>query len=171
MSVRLDETRRKLDTYVTRHICPWQLPCSIQERNDFEKYDLVSAFSTLVGSHPTSRQEHGIRRKFVRILRERFADYDLTFSIGGQISFDIFPKGWDKTYALRHVQDEGFEHIHFFGDKTYEESVGSNCLSPIILTFIKGGNDYEIFNDPRTIGHSVTSPEDTTKILTELFLS
>ncbi len=40
-----------------------------------------------------------------------------------------------------------------------------------ILTFIKGGNDYEIFIDPRTIGHSVTNPEHTGTILTELFLS
>ena len=39
---------------------------------------------------------------------------------GGQISFDIFPIGWDKTYALQHVQNEGFKTIHFFGDKTFE---------------------------------------------------
>ncbi|KAJ7918759.1 eukaryotic phosphomannomutase-domain-containing protein [Mycena leptocephala] len=32
--------------------------------------------------------------------------------------FDIFPHGWDKTYALNHVAAEGFEEIHFFGDKT-----------------------------------------------------
>ncbi len=25
-------------------------------------------------------------------LRERFADYGLTYSIGGQISFDVFPQ-------------------------------------------------------------------------------
>ena len=31
---------------------------------------------------------------------------------------DLFPTGWDKTYALRHVENEGFEEIHFFGDKT-----------------------------------------------------
>ena len=28
-------------------------------------------------------------------LREEFADYELTYSIGGQISFDVFPQGWD----------------------------------------------------------------------------
>ncbi|EAU90153.2 hypothetical protein CC1G_05691 [Coprinopsis cinerea okayama7 len=33
----------------------------------------------------------------------------------------------------------------------------------------KGGNDYEIFSDPRTIGHTVTSPADTTRQLEELF--
>ena len=68
-----------------------------------------------------SAQERGIRKQFVNVLREKFADYGLTYSIGGQISFDIFPHGWDKTYALNHVKDGGFTEIHFFGDKTYEE--------------------------------------------------
>lgn len=67
-----------------------------------------------------TKQEHGIRPAFVKVLQEKFAEYDLTYSIGGQISFDIFPRGWDKTYALKHVEGEGFEEIHFFGDKTYE---------------------------------------------------
>lgn len=53
-------------------------------------------------------------------MQEKFADYGLTFSIGGQISFDVFPNGWDKRYALNLVQDENFEEIHFFGDKTYQ---------------------------------------------------
>lgn len=57
------------------------------------------------------------RQKMVSVLREEFADLELTFSIGGQISFDVFPKGWDKTYCLRFV--EGYDEIHFFGDKTY----------------------------------------------------
>jgi phosphomannomutase len=42
--------------------------------------------------------------------------------------------------------------IHFFGDKTY-----------------KGGNDYEIYTDPRTIGHSVKNPDDTATELKKLF--
>ena len=86
-------------------------------------------------------------------LREKFASYNLTYSIGGQISFDVFPVGWDKRYALQHVEKEGFKEIHFFGDKTH-----------------KGGNDHEIYEDPRTIGHAVTCPEDTMKIVNELFL-
>jgi hydroxymethylpyrimidine pyrophosphatase-like HAD family hydrolase len=39
---------------------------------------------------------------------------------GGQISFDVFPTGWDKTYCLKHVEAEGFKEIYFFGDKTYK---------------------------------------------------
>ena len=56
-------------------------------------------------------------------LKEKFPDYGLTYSIGGQISFDVFPNGWDKTFCLQHVADEQFEEIHFFGDKTYKERV------------------------------------------------
>ena len=63
-------------------------------------------------------QIHNIRKKFVDVLRKKFADYGLTFSIGGQISFDVFPHGWDKTYCLQFIESEGFEEIHFFGDKT-----------------------------------------------------
>jgi len=118
------------------NVSPIGRNATIQERLEFEAYDKV----------------HGVRAAFVKVLQEKFADYGLTFSIGGQISFDIFPNGWDKTYALRHVEKEGFEEIHFFGDKTF-----------------KGGNDYEIFADPRTVGHSVTSPADTAKILRDIF--
>jgi len=64
--------------------------------------------------------------------------------LGGQISFDVFPKGWDKTFSLSFVEKDGFKEIHFFGDKT-----------------APGGNDHEIYEDPRTIGHRVISPEDT----------
>ncbi|KAH9975914.1 eukaryotic phosphomannomutase [Lactifluus volemus] len=117
------------------NVSPIGRNATIQERLEFEAYDKV----------------HGVRAAFVKVLQERFADYGLTFSIGGQISFDAFPNGWDKTYALRHVENEGFEEIHFFGDKTF-----------------KGGNDYEIFIDPRTVGHSVTNPADTTKYLRDL---
>ena len=114
-----------------------------QERGEYEKFDL----------------EHGIRKKFVADLRERFPDAGLTYSIGGQISFDVFPKGWDKTYCLQHIEaekerGEGVEYttVHFFGDKTFE-----------------GGNDYEIYEDKRTVGHSVKTWRDTKRILLELF--
>ncbi|CAK5273830.1 unnamed protein product [Mycena citricolor] len=119
------------------NVSPIGRNATIAERKEFEAYDKI----------------HGLRTAFVKILQEKFADYGLTFSIGGQISFDVFPTGWDKTYALRHVEDEGFEEIHFFGDKTY-----------------KGGNDYEIFSDPRTIGHSVLNSEDTLRILKAEFI-
>lgn len=38
--------------------------------------------------------------------------------LGGQISFDVFPDGWDKRYCLGIVSKDGFKKIYFFGDKT-----------------------------------------------------
>lgn len=77
-------------------------------------------------------------------IREKFSKQNIFVGVGGQISIDVFPVGWDKTYCLQFV-DKEYQNIHFFGDRTY-----------------KGGNDYEIFSHERTIGHIVTKgPEET----------
>ena len=80
------------------------------------------------------------------------------YSIGGQISFDIFPAGWDKRYCLQHLDAEAkkpdgieYKYIHFFGDKTEP-----------------GGNDYELYSDPRVVGHSVRDPDDCAVQLQEI---
>ncbi len=116
------------------NVCPIGRNCSQDERMEFFAYD----------------EEHKIREKFVEACRKEFTDMGLHFSIGGQISFDVFPKGWDKTFCLGLV--DKYKEIHFFGDKT-----------------LPGGNDYEIYEDPRTIGHRVTSPEDTKQQLEDIF--
>ncbi|XP_075430142.1 phosphomannomutase 1 [Ascaphus truei] len=95
-----------------------------------------------------------IREKFVAALQREFAGKGLRFTRGGMISFDVFPEGWDKRYCLDILANEQFNSIHFFGNET----------SP-------GGNDYEIYADPRTVGHTVTSPEDTVRRCHELFFS
>ena len=59
------------------------------------------------------------RKKFVETLKQKFGHLGLTYSIGGQISFDVFPQGWDKTYCLQYIEKD-FDEIHFFGDKTYQ---------------------------------------------------
>lgn len=118
------------------NVSPIGRNCSQEERDDFEKFDETA----------------GVRKAMVAALKAEFADYNLTYSIGGQISFDVFPAGWDKTYCLQFVEKD-FSTIHFFGDKTYE-----------------GGNDFEIFTSEKTIGHTVTSPEDTAAQCKELFL-
>lgn len=122
------------------NVSPVGRNCSQAERDEFEKLDAAA----------------GWRKAFVATLKEKFADLNLTYSIGGQISFDVFPTGWDKTFALQYLEpphETGIKEIHFFGDKT----------SP-------GGNDYEIFSSEKTIGHSVTCPEDTVRICKELFM-
>ncbi|XP_061830463.1 phosphomannomutase 1-like isoform X1 [Nerophis lumbriciformis] len=87
-----------------------------------------------------------IREKFVAALKEEFAGKGLRFTRGGLISFDVFPEGWDKRLCLDLLEREGLERIYFFGNETSD-----------------GGNDYEIYNDPRTIGVAVCSPEDTAR--------
>ncbi len=42
----------------------------------------------------------------------------ICLSTGGQISFDVFPDGWDKRYCLGIVEKDNYSTIHFFGDKT-----------------------------------------------------
>jgi len=118
------------------NISPIGRNCSQAERDEFEKFDAGA----------------GVRLKMVEVLQREFADLNLTYSIGGQISFDVFPAGWDKTFCLQFVEADGFKEIHFFGDKTY-----------------KGGNDYEIFESPKTIGHSVKSPEDMMEQVRAIF--
>lgn len=100
-------------------------------------------------------------------LEKQFGNLDLKYAIGGQISFDVFPRGWDKTYCLQFLQD--FDEVHFFGDKTSPVWPPTSYVI-IADSLVKGGNDYEIYSDPRVIGHSVTSPEHTEQIVTELFL-
>ncbi len=58
------------------NVSPIGRNCSQEERDDFEVFD----------------KSAGVRSKFVEVLRKEFADLNLTYSIGGQISFDVFPE-------------------------------------------------------------------------------
>ena len=119
------------------NVCPIGRNCTQEERLEFFDYD----------------NKHKVRETMVKLMEEKFGEeYGLKFSIGGQISIDCFPKGWDKTYCLQHVTE--FPEIHFFGDKT-----------------MPGGNDFEIFTHEGVRGHTVTSPEDTVTQITQLFLT
>ncbi|VDP85229.1 unnamed protein product [Echinostoma caproni] len=133
------ELPRKRGTFVEFrkgliNICPVGRSCTQAERDEFAEYDEI----------------HRVRERFVEDMRKNFGHTELQFAIGGQISIDVFPKGWDKRYCLQFLTD--FPTIHFFGDKTAQ-----------------GGNDYEVFSDPRTIGHTVQSPKDTSHQLNTLF--
>jgi len=112
------------------NISPIGRSCSQVDRDQFVAYN----------------RQHQVLETFATNLRTQFPvdTYGLQFSIGGQISVDVFPVGWDKSYALQYLKDEGYTEIHFFGDKTQ-----------------LGGNDHEIFMDARTIGHTVTGPDNT----------
>lgn len=118
------------------NVCPCGSQCSKEERKIFHEFD----------------NEHQIRKTMIEVLRKEFHDVDLTYAIGGMISFDVYPNGWDKSFCLSRIPQGKFKEIHFFGDQTEP-----------------GGNDYEIYSHPSTIGHKVGSYKDTQRILTEMF--
>jgi len=90
------------------NVSPIGRNCSQEERDEFEKYDKVMIyfsfyhtktfiffnlkcyrFNFILKICNMSSQVQNIRSKMVSILREKFAHLNLTFSIGGQISFDV----------------------------------------------------------------------------------
>jgi phosphomannomutase len=92
-----------------------------------------------------------LRQQICEAYRRELGDLNLVFALGGQTSVDIFPAEWTKAYCLQFLERE-YEEIHFFGDNTME-----------------GGNDYEIFVSPKTIGHTVNDPEDTIRQCCDVF--
>ncbi len=119
------------------NISPIGRSCSQSERDEFEKYDNI----------------HHIRSKMITYLENKFSHLNLKYSIGGQISFDVFPVGWDKTYCLQFINFDDYDEVHFFGDKTHE-----------------GGNDYEIFSHNKVLGHTVSSPNDTEQLTKKMWM-
>lgn len=123
------------------NISPIGQGASFAEMEEFQRYD----------------ETHRIRETMIKALERQFSNLDLRYAIGGQICFDAFPVGWDKTFCLRHVEAEKersgqfYDRIFFFGDKTCD-----------------GGNDFEIYQDKRTAAYSVTGPEDTMRRIREL---
>ena len=82
-------------------------------------------------------------------LLETFGHYasDVVVTIGGHTSFDIFPQGWDKTFALSRFPQQ---KVWFVGDK---------CTG--------SGNDRTIFEklDKAGRGFQTSCPEETIKII------
>ncbi len=106
-------------------------------------------YISLVGMQATPEQ----REKFIKMdrkleyrkrlwiqLQER-KDAQLQVVFGGEVGLSIYPKDWDKVQCLKYLGDYG--EIHFFGDR-YDEN----------------GNDYQLINHPRVIGHPVNSLND-----------
>jgi len=120
------------------NVSPIGRSCSQLEREEFNELDKKYKYrETLI--------------KNIKLELGNITD-EFNFSIGGQISFDMFPKGWDKTFALQFVEKK-YDKIYFFGDMTHE-----------------GGNDFEIYNDKRVHGFKVNNYNETISILDELFL-
>lgn len=69
----------------------------------------------------------------------------IEFALGGQTSIDVYPKGWDKTYSLNHIEGKT---AWFVGDK---------CQP--------GGNDYHIYEKLDDKALSTSGPEETEAII------
>ena len=120
--------------------CPIGRNATKQDRESFVNFDKTNGFSSF-------------RRAILTQLREEFANarIPVTIKLGGETSFDIFPDGWDKTYALGHFLDH---KIWFLGDRC-----GDN------------GNDKEIFDALQPeCSYWVDSPSHTKEILEEILI-
>ena len=85
-----------------------------------------------------------IRMPWLNRAREEFVKSGiegLVIALGGETSFDIYPIGWDKTYAMKHFK--GYK-IYFIGDRCREN-----------------GNDHAIYEACRPNSWSTTGPEQT----------
>jgi len=95
------------------------------------------------------------RKKIAVLLMSKFPELDV--KIGGEISIDIYPRGLDKSQAVRYIKSNHDDaKIRFFGDRTdkdgndysvvmsLEEGDGyhsvKNCLETkdLLLCYIKG---------------------------------
>lgn len=98
---------------------------------------------------------HNYRQQLLNILHEtakKLNIYDkVSIFEGGSVGIAIYPVEYDKSQVLS-VLEGKYNEIHYFGDK-----------------YLENGNDHNIINDPRVIGHCVNNVSDTKKIL-ESFL-
>jgi len=95
-------------------------------------------------------KQSGERIYIVDYLSEMFPDLD--FRIGGQISIDICPKGFNKSLASKWIRKNLGGAMLFFGDSCHE-----------------GGNDYDIYldieNNEEGKAYNVESPKETLRML------
>ncbi len=96
---------------------------------------------------------NGLFRKI--LLQQLVEEFDniglnITVKLGGETSFDIYPKGWDKTYSLKHFPEY---KAWFLGDRCYE-----------------GGNDEEIYRLLLPNSYSVESTEQTRETLQKIII-
>ena len=111
--------------------CPIGRNANSKQRNCFSERDKAEA----------------IREKYLQKLKSEFSSRGIICKLGGETSFDIYPEGWDKTYALKHFP-ELRKNVFFVGDK---------CQ--------KDGNDYEIYEALKPNSFETTSTKETETII------
>lgn len=94
-------------------------------------------------------KEYSIRKKELCRIPSNPCFDNITIKLGGETSFDIYPTGWDKTYAWNIFQD--YNEIYFVGDRCFPE-----------------GNDYEAYIKAGNNGFITTGPSETIKIISKI---
>lgn len=116
--------------------CPIGRSANQEEREKFKALD----------------HEIKLRERFLARLDKRLKKIDgrITSVLGGNTSFDIYPTGWDKTYALQHFNEPT---IWFVGDR---------CTG--------NGNDRAIYEAVLyySRAYEVRDPEHTIEIIEEI---
>lgn len=115
------------------NISPIGRDCSYDERVEFQIYD----------------NQHKIRETMIDAMKTEFSYLNLEYVIGGMISFDVYPKGWDKSFCMKYIKH--YDDIVFFGDKTEP-----------------GGNDHTLYKHSKVMGISVCNWRDTENMLDSL---
>ena len=97
-------------------------------------------------------EHQGIRKKWLDIARTGLDNAGLSnvvIKLGGDTSFDIYPTGWDKTFAFSNFSD--YQTIYFVGDR---------CTPT--------GNDYEAYVKAGKHGFQTSDPDETSKIILKI---
>ena len=99
------------------------------------------------------REKHKkIRHKWLKIIREELDASGLkvvVVKMGGDTSFDIYPEGWDKTYAFKNF--ENYDKIYFVGDRCGPD-----------------GNDKEAYELAGDLGFITEGPKQTIDIIDKI---
>ena len=110
--------------------CPIGRNATNLDREKFSQFDKTFGTSTF-------------RKAILTQLREEIDNLriDITVKLGGETSFDIFPNGWDKTYALSYFPDH---EVYFLGDRCGENGNDKeifDALQPYNSFWVKDTND------------------------------
>jgi phosphomannomutase len=93
-------------------------------------------------------EDHRVRLRMMDQLISYMSSYNIEnviITLGGSTSLDIYPDGWDKTYALNHFPDDIIPW--FVGDKCK----GTGNDRSIYEKLLKSGNSFETSGPNETI--------------------
>jgi len=93
-----------------------------------------------------------IREMYIDQFYANFSSDKITIKLGGDTSFDVYPKGWNKTFPLDKEPFLKYKQVYFAGDR---------CLN--------SGNDEELYKYLKEKNNcnafQVNNPNDTIKVI------